>query len=226
MAIDLNDYVLVKDRVRLFYERYPEGSISSRYELATVNGQDTYIVTALAYREPGDPAPGIGLGKIAVPGKTPFTRDSELENAQTKAWGRAIGSLGIGIEAGLATYEEVAGAVPDDRVPVEPIPPATVTMGGPAGRQQSRENHEPITPKQLALVEKRLLPDIPEDDYKRIVTEYLGEYRPPKAWTKREAMGPSRDQDGLIDLLTRAKEQAMGGVRSSGRQDDDPWATP
>ena len=225
MAIDLREYVLVKDRVRMFYDRYPEGSISSTYELATVDGHDTYIVTAIAYREPGDPSPGIGLGKIAVPGKTPFTRDSELENAQTKAWGRAIGSLGIGIEAGLATYEEIAGAVSDDRVKVEPIPPATVTMTGPAGRQQARENQEPITEKQLYHVEKRLLPDIPEDDYKRIVVAYLGEYRPPKAWTKREASGPSRDEDGLIDLLTRAKEHALGGTRSAGRQDDDPWAT-
>lgn len=225
MAIDLHDYVLVKDRVRLFYERYPEGSLSSTYELATVNGQDTWVVTAIASREPGDPSPGIGLGKIAVPGKTPFTRDSELENAQTKAWGRAIGSLGIGIEAGLATYEEVAGAQDDDRVKVEPLPPAEVTMSGPGGREQARENREPITDKQLYKVERYLLPYITEDEVIRIVTEYLGEYRPPKAWTKREAMGPSRDQDGLIDLLTRAKEQAMGGVRSAGRQDDDPWAT-
>lgn len=119
MAFDsssLDDYVDVPARLREFYERYPEGSIRPanreqpyRFEkLPTPNGEQIFVVyTALAFRTPDDPEPGQGTAWEQFPGRTPYTRNSELMNAETSAWGRALGSLGIGVGGKIASREEV-----------------------------------------------------------------------------------------------------------------------
>jgi hypothetical protein len=119
MAFDsssLDDYVDVPARIREFYERYPEGSIrpANREQpykierLPTPNGDQLFVVyTALAFRTPDDPEPGQGTAWEQFPGRTAFTRNSELMNAETSAWGRALGSLGIGVSGKIASREEV-----------------------------------------------------------------------------------------------------------------------
>jgi hypothetical protein len=227
MSWDLKDYVTVAERLRLFMKRYPEGSMQlDPVEFREIEGKTWVIGRAYAYRTPDDPRPGIGTAWEIIPGMTSFTKFSEVQNVETSAWGRALAAIGIGIDKGVATWDEINRMRAEDRpkVQVTPIEPAENPFTGPLGRDKAREIMEPITEKQLNLVEKQLIPDIPEAEVIRIVTEYLGEYRPPKAWTKREAMGASRDSDGLIDLLSKAKKEAMAGTRSKGRQ-DDPWNT-
>ncbi len=51
--------------------------------------------------------PGQGTAWEPVPGPTPFTRDSELQNAETSAWGRAIAALGFKVKDGIASAEDV-----------------------------------------------------------------------------------------------------------------------
>src|SRR3990167_9784769 len=48
-----------------------------------------------ASRPPDDPRPGVGHAFEPIPGKTPYTKDSETMNAETSAWGRAIVALGF-----------------------------------------------------------------------------------------------------------------------------------
>jgi hypothetical protein len=75
-------------------------------------------VKALAYRADNDALPGVGWSWMVLPGSTPYTKGSELENTETSAWGRAIGSLGIGIEKSIASGDEVrAKAGEETRVP-------------------------------------------------------------------------------------------------------------
>lgn len=105
--MSLDNYVEVKDRVLEFVEKYPEGSLQSTYEFRTLNGTDVVVVTAHAFRSPTDPIPATGLAYEQIPGSTNFTRGSELEVAQTSAWGRALGALGIGIAGAIATTEDV-----------------------------------------------------------------------------------------------------------------------
>lgn len=103
-----DDYVDVAERIREFKERFPEGSLQSvrAPELVTA-GEKTFVVyAAAAYRTPDDPRPGIGWAWEPVPGPTPFTRDSELMNAETSAWGRAIVALGFETKK-IASAEEV-----------------------------------------------------------------------------------------------------------------------
>lgn len=101
---NLDDYVPVHERIAAFYEKFPEGSLQSEIVVMT----DTSIaMVARAFRTPTDERPGIGHSSIEVPGRTPYTRGSEMENCETSAWGRAIAALGFEIKRGIATKEEV-----------------------------------------------------------------------------------------------------------------------
>ena len=104
MSFDLSNYVDVKTRIKLFYEKYPEGSL--QFEFKGALGANIWGV-AYAYRNPEDPRPASGNASELAEGKTAYTRGSELMNLETSAIGRAIGNLGIGIDAGMATSDEV-----------------------------------------------------------------------------------------------------------------------
>jgi hypothetical protein len=104
MSFDLSNYVDVKTRIKLFYEKYPDGSLQFKFKGSL--GANIWGV-AYAYRNPEDPRPATGNASELAEGKTAYTRGSELMNLETSAIGRAIGNLGIGIEAGMATSDEV-----------------------------------------------------------------------------------------------------------------------
>lgn len=44
-------------------------------------------------------------------GSSFINKTSHIENCETSAWGRALGNFGIGIDAAVASYEEVANAL-------------------------------------------------------------------------------------------------------------------
>src|SRR5262245_52160652 len=94
------DYVDVGERLRLFREEYPTGTVQPADPTRPVHvvtvGEDVWLVfVAAAFRTPDDPRPSMGTAAEAYPGKTPYTRGSEVQNAETSAWGRALAGLGI-----------------------------------------------------------------------------------------------------------------------------------
>jgi hypothetical protein len=108
------DYVDVAERIRMFRDLYPEGSLRPASlerpfwieDVPNVGPRLVYV--AAAYRHPEDPAPGIGSAWEPLPGKTPYTRDSELMVAETSAWGRAIvAALAADTKRGVASADEV-----------------------------------------------------------------------------------------------------------------------
>ena len=103
MAFDLKDYVDVAERVREFYVRFPQGSLQSEI---THLSDKLVVVKAWAYRSPDDDRPAIGHSSLSIPGSTPYTKGSEIENAETSAWGRALAGLGFATKA-IASREEV-----------------------------------------------------------------------------------------------------------------------
>lgn len=113
----LADYVDVKERIRLFYEAHPDGRLCTADVKVTRDPDDVprVWVQALAYRSPEDIHPGTGWSWMVLPGSTPYTRGSELENVETSAWGRAIGALGIGIAKSIASADEVRAKGGDER---------------------------------------------------------------------------------------------------------------
>jgi hypothetical protein len=103
------DYIDVATRIVEFREKYPQGSLQQvSVDFREFGGQAWVIYTAAAYRSPDDVRPGMGTAWEPVPGKTPYTRDSELQNAETAAWGRAIvAALAADTRKGVASAEEV-----------------------------------------------------------------------------------------------------------------------
>lgn len=104
------DYIDVAARIREFRKAHPNGSLQPvdpakpysierlPVEIVDKDGEPTgeyadqvfIVYVASAYRTPDDPCPGIGSAWEPFPGRTPYTRNSELQNAETSAWGRAI----------------------------------------------------------------------------------------------------------------------------------------
>lgn len=100
---NIDGYVDVAQRIADFKAKFPDGSLQT--ELLRI--EDGWFAKAYAYRTADDARPGIGHAFEPVPGKTPYTRDSECMNAETSAWGRAIVALGFETKH-IASAEEVA----------------------------------------------------------------------------------------------------------------------
>lgn len=115
----LSDYVDVPARIAEFRTKHPEGSLqpqdlSNPYRVETIGDRTYIVVIAAAYRTPDDPRPGIGMAYEQFPGRTPYTRDSELQNAETSAWGRAIvAALAADTKRSVASREEVQNRMGD-----------------------------------------------------------------------------------------------------------------
>lgn len=103
------DYVDVAERIREFREKHPDGTLQQvEWGVRDVDGKTFVFYTAAAYRTPDDERPGIGTAWEPLPGRTPYTRDSELMNAETSAWGRAIIAAGAADAKRVASANEVA----------------------------------------------------------------------------------------------------------------------
>jgi hypothetical protein len=104
----LDDYIDVAQRIADFRTLYPIGSLRGDFRMVEVGGQSLVAYRAEAWRTPDDDAPGVGCAWELVPGRTPFTKGSELQNAETSAWGRAIVAVGASdSKKGIASREEV-----------------------------------------------------------------------------------------------------------------------
>lgn len=145
MTYDLSDYVDVAERISVFHDKWPNGTLTAE----AVWFNDGWLVTARAFRTPDDPQPGVGHAFQPVPGTTPYTRGSELENAETSAWGRAIVACGIPAKKIATTHdiqrvEQPRAPAPEPEKPkadkpkpkpkAEPEPePAPAVFKAPAG---------------------------------------------------------------------------------------------
>ena len=134
----LDGYVDVAERIRLFRDRYPEGSLqpanlATPWEIVTI-GEKTFLVyIAAAYRHPDDPRPGIGMAWEPFPGRTPYTKDSELMVAETSAWGRAIKAALLDDRSKVASLDEVRARRTADQHPASDATSPVERRQGGAG---------------------------------------------------------------------------------------------
>jgi len=98
-------YVEVNERLKHFRSTYVGYSLIS--EVVDIN--DTSItIKATVFDDKQNPiASGIAQ---EVKGSSFINKLSHVENCETSAWGRALANFGIGIEAAVASYNEVANA--------------------------------------------------------------------------------------------------------------------
>jgi hypothetical protein len=124
------DYIPVNERIALFVAKYPEGSLRPLWPdepyRVLGDGETKWLVyAACAFRTPDDPAPGVGMCWEPVPGRTPFTKGSELMNAESSAWGRALAAIGIATNRSIASAEEVRSARERSGAPERPSRPSS-----------------------------------------------------------------------------------------------------
>jgi hypothetical protein len=102
------DYIDVAARLMDMREKFPDLTMQQvKMEFVQIAGKDWVVYTAAAYRTPDDQRPGIGTAWEPIPGPTPYTKDSEVQNAETAAWGRALVAIGASTKNGIASAEEV-----------------------------------------------------------------------------------------------------------------------
>jgi hypothetical protein len=104
------DYAEVNQRIKAFRMIHPEGSINTEI-ISLENG----IVTMRAIVSDCD-------GRILSTGHAQeketssfINKTSYIENCETSAVGRALGLCGIGIDTSVASYEEVANAIENQK---------------------------------------------------------------------------------------------------------------
>jgi hypothetical protein len=121
------DYIDVATRIVEFREKFPQGSLQpwkdpyvEKVEMPDGKIKSFMVYSAAAYRSPDDKLPGVGYAWEPIPGPTNFTRDSELQNAETAAWGRAmVAALAVDTKKGIASSEEVRNRQTSAHAPVE-----------------------------------------------------------------------------------------------------------
>lgn len=149
------DYIDVAERIATFRTKHPEGSLQQvALDFREVDGKTWVIYTAAAYRSPDDQRPGIGTAWEPIPGSTNFTRGSEVQNAETAAWGRAIvAALAGDTKRSIASAEEVRNS---------------------QERQQSQEQAPPPVDTRLALINE--IGALAGDNKAAVMAEWAAEH--------------------------------------------------
>lgn len=97
-------YVEVAQRIKYFRQHYHGYKLTSEI----IELDDKVCVIMARVIDPSGVVVANGLGR-EVAGTTYINKESYVENCETSAWGRALGNFGIGIDASVASFEEVEG---------------------------------------------------------------------------------------------------------------------
>lgn len=120
MSFDLSNYVDVPTRIRQLREKHPDAVLrpanpAEPFRIMTIGNREFIVYTAACYRTPDDPMPAIAVAAEPVIGSSAFTRNSEVMNAETSAWGRAIMAALAVDEPHIASREEVENRRNDEQ---------------------------------------------------------------------------------------------------------------
>jgi len=201
-----DDYQTVAERIKIFRDKYPEGSLRPAdlaypFRLIVIQEQNYVVVTAAAYRHPEDKAPGIGQAWEMIPGNTEYTYGSELMVCETGAWGRAIIAVLAADSRKIASADEVKAAQ---------------QRRNPTPRQAAAP--EPVTaaPEQRTITtttpEKNPFDDDSEGN-RDLVTTYIAMMKDTK--TTREELREVWEVLSQAGLLARRVEP-FGGIAPEG----------
>ena len=116
------DYIEVNERVKQFHIDYPNGSITTEL----IEMTDRFITKTTVIPDvkfPDRKFTGLAYEKED---STFINKTSALENAETSSVGRSLGFLSIGIDTSIASYDEVANAVKQQKDKPKTIPPVNL----------------------------------------------------------------------------------------------------
>ncbi len=138
--MNLDNYVDVATRLKMALEKYPNLRVSERgHGIATFGDSTVLICTVCVRRDADDEYPVIASASEPLPGRTPYTRNSELMVGMTSALGRALGYMGIGINSSIASRNEVEARQDQHaETPRSPQEPRKAELGSAAGDGPSK----------------------------------------------------------------------------------------
>ena len=139
VSIQGKQYVTVNERLKFFRETYPEHSLVT--DLVEVNADHALVKASIVNKEGRIIAQGTSFEKA---GSSFINKTSHVENAETSAWGRALGNFGIGLDESVASFEEVANAVLNKD---KKEPPVTIMPSPPPAKEDW------ASPEQIAEIE-------------------------------------------------------------------------
>ncbi len=118
-------YVTVNERLKYFREHHPGFSLET--EMVSVTDDDA-LMRAVIRNEEGQIL-ATGTAREVRTDKGSFVNaTSYVENCETSAWGRALANFGIGIDASVASADEVVQAINAPTEPPKKKPPSKVDV--------------------------------------------------------------------------------------------------
>lgn len=111
-------YVEVNERLRYFRENYKDWSLES----GVIEKTENSIIIKATIKDNEGRVRATGLAE-EVKGSTFINKTSYVENCETSAWGRALANLGIGIDTSVASFDEVANAIEQQKPKVKKTKP-------------------------------------------------------------------------------------------------------
>jgi hypothetical protein len=184
-AFNLGDYVDVPTRLAEALKRWPNLRIQeTRPVIVTVDNQAYVEISCTVWRDDTDPLPTTAYCWEAIPGRTPYTKGSEMMNASTSCLGRALGFLGMGIGKSIASRNEVQARQPS---PIAEVTPIRDDLEQPFG--DTTDTKQYASPKQRGMIRaKAFEKKIGTTELMPYINKLLGtQYTSIEALDKREA---------------------------------------
>jgi len=147
-AFNLGDYVDVPTRLAEALKRWPDLRIQeTKPIIVTVDNQQYVEISCTVWRDCTDLMPTVAYCWEPIPGRTPYTKGSEMMNASTSCLGRALGFLGMGIGKSIASRNEVQAR---QLSPIAVVVPMRDDLEQPFGETTNTKAY--ATPKQRGLI--------------------------------------------------------------------------
>jgi hypothetical protein len=184
-AFNLGDYVDVPTRLAEALKRWPDLRIQETKPLiVTVDNQQYVEISCTVWRDSTDLMPTVAYCWEPIPGRTPYTKGSEMMNASTSCLGRALGFLGMGIGKSIASRNEVQARQPGPLAEVKPI---RDDLEQPFG--DTTDTKQYASPKQRGMIRARAFEKkIGTSELMPYINKVLGnEYTSIEALSKQEA---------------------------------------
>lgn len=108
------EYAEVNQRIKAFRMVYPTGSIHTTIQ--DISGGVCIIHADVGFTDESGEYIHLGSGTAYEKENSSFiNKTSYIENCETSAVGRALGMAGFGIDVSVASYEEVANAISNQK---------------------------------------------------------------------------------------------------------------
>lgn len=156
-AVDIKgkSYMEVNQRIKAFRMLYPNGTIQTQM-ISNENGVCIFRANII-----DDRGTLLGTGTAYEKEDSSFiNKTSYIENCETSAVGRALGMAGFGIDASVASAEEVANAINNQELTQEEADSYTLTFGKYKGmtlKQIEEKDHKYIEWIMYNTKDERLL---------------------------------------------------------------------